>query len=301
MIEFVYNGSQSNIQIHMVKSINAFLLLITISSANAQTTIPALSVHSRTEQQIGFTEITIDYHRPSARERKIFAGLVPYNQVWKTGGGICTKLSFSDTVLVNEQSLYPGTYSLYTIPGESQWTIILNRDTTGSYDEKNDALRFQAKPYATRRYFNALTIDLDFVPEEAQLHIAWENTAVSFKIETNTDGKFRGLVAKQLKSDNKDPEFFALAAEYYLFRNEALDQALRLVNRAISLKENSWYYSLKVDILKRTGRYAEAVDVLKMAIAYEKTNPENWSKVQFDEVLNGREATMKELQTMLQK
>ena len=285
----------------MPKLITAILMLTIVVSANAQTTIPALSAHARTEQQIGFTEITVDYHRPSARGRKIFGGLVPYDWVWKTGGGICTKVTFSDTVLVEEQPVTPGTYSLYSIPREDKWTIILNRDTTGSYEQHNDVIRFQVKPYTTARLFHALTIDIDFIPEEAKLHIAWENTGVAFTIHTNTDKKLTQLLNRQLASKNKDAGLFALAAEYYLFRNDQLDQALRLVNRALSLKVDSWYYSLKVDILKKSERYTEALDVLKIAIAHDKTNPENWSKEQFDEVMNDRAATMRELQSKVQK
>ena len=162
-------------------------------------------------------------------------------------------------------------------------------------------LRLQAKPYSTGRYFNALTIELDFVPEESQMHIAWEKTGVAFKIQTNTDEKLRRLIAAELASKNKDHEFFALAAEYYLFRNENLDHALRLVERALSLKLRSWYYVLKVDLLKKSGKYAEALDVLKASIAYAKTNPENWSKEQHDEIMNDRAAMMKELQGMIDK
>lgn len=207
----------------MKKVISAFLLVTLAASSHAQNTVPALSPHARTKQQIGFTEITIDYHRPSARGRKIFGGLVPFGKVWKTGGGVCTKLSFSDTVWLDGRSVRPGTYSLYSIPGETQWTVILNRDTTGSYDEKNDVLRFQVTPYTTSRFFNALTIDLDFVPEEAKLHITWEDTGVAFTIQTNTDSKLAQLLAEQLDSKNEEADFFAHAAEYYLFRNDELD------------------------------------------------------------------------------
>jgi hypothetical protein len=278
------------------------ILLVAIAAPlGAQPTLPALSPHARIEQQVGFTEITIDYHRPSARGRKIFGALVPYGKVWKTGGGDCTKIKFSEAVVVEGNSVAQGTYSLYTIPGERQWTIILNRDTTGFYDQKNDILRFQVKPYTTTRVFHALSIDLDFIPEESALHVTWENTGIAFRIQTNTDEKLAKLVKQQLNSQSQKADFFALAAEYYLFRNDQLDQALVLVNRSLSLEPASWYYSLKVDILKKAGRYAEALEALNTAIGYDKKNPENWSKEQFDEVMDGHVATMKELKGKLEK
>lgn len=272
------------------------MLFAIAAPVEAQVAIPALSPHARTEQQIGFTTLTIDYHRPSARGREIFGALVPYGKVWKTGGGDCTKIKFSEAVVVEGNSVAQGTYSLYTVPGERQWTIILNHDTTGLYDQKNDVLRFAVKSYTTGRFFNALTIDIDFIPEEARVHIAWANTGVSFKIETDTDKRLTQLLDEQLRSQDQSADFFALAAEYYLFRNDHLDRALVLADRALSLERRSWHYSLKVDILKKSGRYAEALAALKTSIAYDETNPENWSKEQLNEILESHAATLKELE-----
>lgn len=278
-----------------------FFLIAIVASLKAQPAMPPLSPHARTEQQIGFTTISIDYHRPSAREREIFGALVPYGKIWKTGGGDCTKIKFSEPVVVEGLPLVPGTYSLYSVPGESQWTIILNRDTTGYYQEKDDVLRFQVNPYTTTRFFNALTIDIDFIPEEAEVHINWARTGVAFRIETETDKRLTQLLDDQLRSQSQNSQFLALAAEYYLFRNDHLDRALVLADRALSLERRCWYYSLKVDILRKSGKYAEALEVLKRSIAYDKGNPENWSKEQLDEVLNSHAAAMKELQARLQK
>lgn len=277
------------------------LLFAIAAPVGAQVAIPALSPHARTEQQIGFTTITVDYHRPSARGREIFGGLVPFGRVWKTGGGDCTKVQFSDAVVIEGNSVAQGTYSLYSIPGERQWTIIFNRDTTGYYQEKNDVLRFQVNTYTTTRFFNALTFDVDFIPEEAEVHIAWAHTGVGFKIETDTDKRLTQLLDEQLTSQNQNAEFFALAAEYYLFRNDQLDRALVLSDRALSLERRCWHYSLKVDILKSSGRYAEAIETLKSSIAYDQKNPEDWSKEQLDEVLESHAATMKALEDSLRR
>ncbi|HEX8037898.1 MAG TPA: DUF2911 domain-containing protein [Chryseosolibacter sp.] len=285
----------------MKRLLLSFTLLAIVASVKAQLAVPPLSPHGRVEQQIGFTTITIDYHRPSARGREIFGGLVPYGKRWKTGGGDCTKIKFSEPVVVEGRPLVPGTYSLYSVPGESQWTIILNRDTTGYYQEENDVLRFQVNPYTTSRFFNALTIDLDFIPEEAEVHINWAHTGVAFRIETDTDKRLTQLSDDQLGSQSQNPEFFALAAEYYLFRNDRLDRALLLADRALSLEPRCWHHSLKVGILNKSGRYAESLEVLKRSIAYDKGNPENWSKEQLDGVLNSHAAAMKELQAKLQR
>jgi hypothetical protein len=272
----------------------------------AQVTFPDLSPKGTIHQKVGVTTIAVIYERPAARGRKVFGELVPYNELWRTGAGNCTKVQFNDDVVIGNKLIPAGTYAFFTIPGEQEWIVILNSDTTlygtGGYDERKDLVRFKTKAEATSRYYESFTIDIDVVPDNAVLNISWEQTRVSFEIKTETDKKVARMVNDQLLSGKiKDPQQLAMGAEYYYFLGRDLETGLALINRAIDIKTSSWYYSLKVDILAKSKRYPEAIETLKLNMAYAKTNPENWTREQLDNVLRGQEKQMRELQSNIKK
>jgi hypothetical protein len=270
-------------------------------NVTAQLRFPDISPKGNISQNVGVTTISVIYERPAARGRKIFGELVPYNKLWRTGAGNCTKIRFSDNVLIENKLIQAGTYSLYTIPDLQAWTIILNSDTTlygtGGYNEGKDIVRFRANAKDTERYYESLTIDIDVIPNNAEINISWENTNVTFEVKTETDKKIAKMVNEQLLSGKvKDPQLLAMGAEYFYFLGRDLETGLALVNQAIDIKTSSWYYALKVDILTKSKKYSEAIETLKVNMAYVKTNPENWSKKELENVLEGQEIQMKELQ-----
>src|SRR5580692_12439630 len=93
-------------------------LAVACGCAHAQTilTLPEASQRAMVGQRIGVTDITIQYHRPLAGERKIWGGLVPYGQVWRAGANENTTIEFSTPVTVEGQKLPKGIYGLHMIP-----------------------------------------------------------------------------------------------------------------------------------------------------------------------------------------
>ena len=286
------------------------LLIVTLAlvcvDLRAQVNFPSLSPQGSIHQNVGVTAISVTYERPAARGRKIFGELVPYNRLWRTGAGNCTKVKFDKDVLIGNTLIHAGTYSLFSIPDLTDWTVILNRDTTlygtGGYDERKDIVRVKAKAEVTERYYESFTIDIDVISDNAELNISWENTRISFAINTETDKKVAKMVNEELLSGKiKDPQLLAMGAEYYYFLGRDLETGLALVDRAIDIKTSSWYYSLRVDILTKSKRYPEAIETLKLNMAYVKANPENWTKEQLDNVLKGQELQMIDLQSKIKK
>jgi len=272
----------------------------------AQVNFPDLSAKGSIRQKVGFTIISIVYERPAARGRKIFGELVPYNELWRTGAGNCTRIKFDEDVLVGNTLIAAGTYALFTIPDLREWTVILNSDTTlygtGGYDESKDIVRFNTAAEATDRYYESLTIDVDVIPDDAELTISWERTRASFEIKTETDKKVAKIVNEQLLSGKvKDAQTLAMGAEYYYFLGRDLETGLALINKAMDISTTSWYYALKVDILTKQKRYDEAIETLKRNMAFVKTNPENWTEGELGHVLKGQEIQMKELQSKIKK
>jgi hypothetical protein len=101
---------------------------------------PQASPTATLKQHIGLTDIEITYSRPSVKGRKIYGGLVPYGEVWRTGANASTKISFSTPVKLNGNEIPAGKYSLFTIPGEDEWTIIISKDTN-SFGEPSGTSR----------------------------------------------------------------------------------------------------------------------------------------------------------------
>jgi len=244
------------------------ILVLIVSNLSAQENeypYPSLSPKGRISQIVGNTIIEIEYERPSVRKRQIFGELVPWDKVWRTGAGSCTKISFDKDVEVGGQKIEAGKYSLFTIPNPEEWIVILNKDTTlyGSYDydHKNDIARFVAIPIESNRFYETLNFDIEILPNNAKIYISWENVQVSFDIETTTDFEIKKLIEDELLTEkNKDSDIYAGAAEYLFFQGENLMDAITLTNIAIELNENNgWARSLKIKIYEKMKLFSMAL------------------------------------------
>ena len=130
--------------------------------------------------------ITIDYSRPSAKGRQIFGGVVPYGKEWRTGANEATAFVTTTDLMVGGKHVPAGNYTLYTIPNQQQWTLIINKQTGqwGTvYDEKQDLVRVPMKISKTSAPVEQFTIDLKQAgPKAATLNLAWADTQASVDI-----------------------------------------------------------------------------------------------------------------------
>lgn len=262
-----------------MKTLLIIAFLITTTNSFSQSIFPSLSPKGRIEQNIGFTNISVEYERPATRGRKIFGELVKYEKLWRTGSGNCTKIRFSKPIIIDNKKINKGTYSVFTIPNKDEWTVIFNADTTlygvSSYDERKDLIRFKAKAQSTDRYYESLTIDIDVVPNNAIVYIAWEKTQISFQVETESDKVASDFIEQNLLTDKStNPDEYAMAAEYYFYLNKDLNRALILIDKAIARKNESWYYRQKIDILEKQMKYKDAIDCANLAISLDQKRTE---------------------------
>ena len=130
--------------------------------------------------------VELGYCRPLMKERKIFGELIPYNIVWRTGANEATTISFSRTCTIGKRKVKEGKYSLWTIPGEKYWTVILNNETGQwgtNYDETKDYLRFKLEAVNTPAPTEQLTIKFKEVPTVGiDMTLNWENTQLNIPI-----------------------------------------------------------------------------------------------------------------------
>ena len=128
---------------------------------------------------------------------------MPYNEVWRTGANENTIIKFTDDVTIEGKPLAKGTYALFTIPGENQWTVIFSKVHTAwgsfTYNQADDALRGTVKPQATELR-EAMTFDFDDVKaDSAVATLRWEKVAVPFKVDVNVHDIVQASLHNQLQ------------------------------------------------------------------------------------------------------
>src|SRR3954452_15629791 len=96
------------------------------AAARADLDLPRPSPFAKVVQTVGLTDITVDYSSPGVKGRKIWGGVVPFDQVWRTGANSATRITFSKDVTVGTTKVPAGSYSIFTIPGADAWTVIIN-------------------------------------------------------------------------------------------------------------------------------------------------------------------------------
>lgn len=165
----------------------ALLALCTFIGDSFAQDKPAPSPLATFSQKVGLTDVTIVYSRPSKKGRTIMGELVPYGKVWRTGANATTKITFSDDVKIGGKDLAAGTYAFWTIPGESEWTVIFSKDIkggAGNYQESEDALRVNVKSSKIAETVETFVIMIaDNKPNFANIQIMWENTLIHVPLE----------------------------------------------------------------------------------------------------------------------
>ncbi len=160
----------------MKRSISIILLGLATTLGYAQS--PA----AKAEGTAGAVKVKIDYHQPSAKGRKIMGGLVPFGEVWRTGANETTTIEFSGPVKIEGKDVPAGKYGLYTIPGETEWTIIINKGIKWgafTYKQDEDVLRVTVKPAKSASFIETFVISVD----KDQVILKWENTQVAFNVK----------------------------------------------------------------------------------------------------------------------
>ncbi len=137
--------------------------------------------HDRKPGQKAVVRVT--YSRPEMKGREIFGKLVPYGKVWRTGANEASEIKFYQDVELAGKKVKAGTYSLFTIPADKEWTIILNSDLdywgAFSYKQANDVLRVTAPATETANQVENFTIQFQSTGEnQGVMTLAWAKTVV---------------------------------------------------------------------------------------------------------------------------
>jgi len=231
--------------------------------AQAPLTVPQASQRAAVAQTVGVTEISLVYHRPGVKGRKIWGGLVPYGQVWRAGANENTTIEFSTPVTVGGKELPAGTYGLHVVPTEKSWTFALSTVSSAwgsfSYDQKEDAVRVDATPEPAP-FVEHLEYTLDD-PSANRVNVTlhWEKLKASFPVEVETDQLTLASIRRELRGL---PRFtwqgWNQAAQFCLQSKTGIDEGLGWADRSIALNENMTNLMTKAGLLEAKGDTTQA-------------------------------------------
>lgn len=258
-------------------AIAAGLLTAVLFTNAQQLRTPQPSTTTLVKQDFGLGNIELSYSRPNMKGRKIFGDLVPFDKVWRTGANQATTITFSDDVTIGGVAIKPGKYGLLTIPGQSEWTIIVTKqtDVTGpaAYKQEMDVVRVKTKPMDLPWSFETFGMSFENVKDNSvELMIAWDKTLVTLPITTDVDGKVMKQIDNIMKGDSR-PYFNA--AVYYVENGKDLNQAVVWFDKAIEQNPKAfWVYYQKARALAKLGKKADAMTVSQksMELAKEAKN-----------------------------
>lgn len=232
--------------------------------------LPAPSPGAEATQHIGVVKATINYSSPGKKDRKIWGGLVPYGELWRTGANSATTLELTGDVKIGGKDVPAGKYAIFTIPGKETWTVIINSNPdqggTRNYDKKLDVARIQVKPVKAEARERMTFLFTDTTDSSSRLDLVWDRLRVSLPITIDTPK----LAASNVKTYVAEAaRGLANAARYYAKENQ-VQEAFRLIDASISADETWFNVWLKAELLADKGDYKAAYPLTEKAYAMGK-------------------------------
>ncbi|MCB9526152.1 MAG: DUF2911 domain-containing protein, partial [Myxococcales bacterium] len=221
-------------------------------------------------QMVGATQITVTYSSPAKRDRKIFGELVPFGELWRTGANGATTLETSDAITVGGQAVPAGKYAVFTVPGEGEWTVILNKNPnqggTRQYDQKLDQARFTVKPAEAPARERMTFLFADTTDDAANLDLEWGTTRVRLPIKVDT----QAIVQAQITAYQKKAARNLANAGRHLAGSKDAKGALALYDAALATERTWFALWLKASLLAEQGDYKAAYPLAEEAYALGK-------------------------------
>ena len=230
----------------MKRTLIALAICIAAPAFAQRFELPQLSPAASVKQTVGYTDITVDYHSPGVRGRKIWGALLPFGEVWRAGANEVTRVTFSKDVNIGGTAVPAGEYALVVIPNKAPaaWTVVINKDSKQwgafAYKKEMDLVRVDVKPVAIPDHERLTFSFPEFNNDQATLAIEWEKVRLPLTIKLGTAQQTAGAI----KNLEENPQTqLTQAARYELEQSKNYDAGMKLVDKSISLKEdwlNTW-------------------------------------------------------------
>jgi hypothetical protein len=266
----------------------AVVVALTTLPASAQIQLPAASPSAKVTQDVGLTQISVDYSSPAVKGRKLWGELVPFDQVWRTGANMATKISFNRDVTFGGKPVPAGTYSIVTIPTQKEWTVVLNKELGlfgggKNYDQKDDVVRVSATPTEIPNRERLTFLFSNTTDDQTSLDLEWGTTRVSVPVKTDTAAHAQASIQSAVNGAWRS---LANAARYVADTSKDYNTALGYADDSLAIQSH-WYNNwIKADILARTGKLAEARKFAQASWDLGNKDPGFFFKEQVSKALN---------------
>jgi hypothetical protein len=273
-----------------MKKILLLSAIFCYSFISGQIKTPQPSPTATITQKVGVSNISVEYSRPGAKGREIFGGLVSYGKMWRTGANKATKITFNENCVFGGAKVKKGSYSLFTIPGEKEWTVVLNKNTelwgVGEYDEENQVCSIVAKAINTKDFTESFTIDFGtFQSFSAIMSLKWANTKIDIKIESLEAKKLEKQYLELLTKGPSANDYYN-GAKFFADNTSEYEMALEWINTAIKKRPDAfWMQFHKARILKKMGNNKESISVAEGVIELAREKKDDYGYIKRSEDL----------------
>jgi hypothetical protein len=250
----------------------AFLTTMATTVTAQTITTPRASQQATITQRVGITDISITYHSPAVRGRKVWGALVPFDQVWRAGANENTVISFTHPVSIEGHELAAGSYGLYMTPHEETVDIIFSSSTKNwgtVIPTPEETVMTVSVNQKTGPHQEWLSFDfLDRGGNEVTAALKWETWIIPFKVKVDV----QNIVLDNMRDELKGVAGFGYlgheqVARYCLLNNLALEDALVWIDRSINAERRFSNLSVKAGLLKKAGKTNESEAMMDEALA----------------------------------
>lgn len=230
-------------------------------AAFAQVELPRVVPAAKVTQQVGLTEIAVEYDCPAAKGRKVWGGVVPFGQLWLMGSNAATKIKFSKDVTIGDRSIPAGSYWLLAIPTKDAWTVVVNKsadsiNSAADYKPELDVAHIKVSPKAAPRRERLMYAFSEITDDRTSLDLEWDALRVSVPIQVNTTQQVQAAI-NGLDSTWRS---YANAARYMLETKKDYDAGLKYIDQALALKDDWYSMWVKGALLAAKGDFGSAHD-----------------------------------------
>ena len=266
-----------------MRIINTIFLLCFFTTFS-QVKTPQASPKSKLIQNVGLTEITIEYFRPSIKGRNIMSDLVPFGEIWRTGANNISTITFNDQVAIDNKLIPKGKYSLLTKPNKKSWDIYLlkhNKDKSvlniiKNWDEQIIISELNIPVISTNNKVETFAIDInDITNNGANINLSWENTLIKIPVDVLSKQKVLESIKEIVMNDPSAYDLYN-SASYYLQEEEDLNLAKKWINKAIEIDSTKyWMFRLQAVIHNKLNLNKDAIIAAKKGLELAKKAENN--------------------------
>ena len=260
------------------------LSLAGISTIEGQSDLklPQKSLQASCGLTIGLTDIEINYSSPSVDGRKIWGGLVPYNEVWRAGANAATTIEFNTEMNIEGTVIPAGRYAFFIIPraGDAEWTAIFNKQAdqwgTYKYDESRDEARINFKPQMKSVDEERLLYSIhDQGVDKGYIKLAWGTARIYLRFRVDVLEPALANVDKAIETAKEDEKWiiYAQGASFLLDNDWQIRQAMEWADKSTRLHDHSWNWYVKARAQAASGDYTGAMTSVEKCRQLGTSNP----------------------------